>query len=1244
VRSAGAQALGAKGERKHTSGGSAGAPFGSAEAMSTEAMTVTRRLASRTGLCTGIAVLAFVAALAAMGTPALAAAPFWHVTTEAVPTNLPPGGEAQLVVSLSNLGDAPVEGAKSPVTITDALPSGLKALAISGQLKNGGELKCSTAEPPTTPLTCTFNGILFSYELISVTVTVKVEEPAGTTTHLSNAVTVEGGGAASLQSTQALRVSGEPTQFGVQHYELSPLNDTGTPATAGGAQPFQLTTTLVTNQNASRQSVALPKDLSFTLPPGMVGNPTAVAQCNEADFAALVLETNLCPPDSAVGVATVVAYEPLAGIVVKTVPVFNLVPAKGEPARFGLEVIGKIPIVIDTAVRAGRDYEVIATVHNTTQVASLLSSQVTLWGDPGDPRHNDSRGWECVAGGAFAKEVGRACPVTSAESETPFLRTPTSCESDPAAEPVTSTVSADSWADPATPVEDTYTWTTGTLEPLGFQNCAQLPFTPQVAVAPEVHTAATPTGLMVDVKVPQQALLEPEKLAQADVRDSKVTLPAGVELNPAAANGLEACPERAEGGHEGIGFEGFQKFSGAEAQPETATFTPTFRFTREEVEGRTLPPSCPEASKVGVVHIKTPLLPHELEGSVYLASPAPNGEPGKNPFDSLVALYIVAEDDEAGVLVKLAGKGELNEGSLRVGTSFSGAPQVPFEELQLELFGGPKASLSTPAFCGDYATEAVFTPWSGNGAVNPTTPGEEFAISSGAGGGACPAGSLPFNPEFLAQSVSAQAGAFTGFDLELVRPDGDQALSTVSMHLPQGDAALLSAVELCGEAQAAASACPEGSLVGEATAVAGLGQEPYVQRGGRVYITGPYGGAPFGLEIVTPADAGPFNLGYVTVRSRLYISPENASVTIVSDPLPTQLKGIPLQLKRVLVDVNRPDFEFNPTNCSPMEIDGTITGSEGASAAVSSPYRVENCARLPFAPALSASVTGHASKADGTTFRVKVTSKGLGQANIAKVDLQLPKQLPSRLPTIQKACLASVFEANPATCDEGSLIGTATIHTPVLKNALSGPAYLVSHGNAAFPDVEFVLQGEGIKLVLDGKTQIKNGITYSKFESAPDAPFTTFETVLPAGPHSALTANVAERKHFELCGETLQMPTTITGQNGTVIERDTKITIQGCAAVKAAKAKKLTNAQELAKALAACRKRYTHANNKRVACERLARHHYPPAKTAPKHMRVVDPRVLLSALVGKPDPGPFAQTCPETCPELRAARTGLPPR
>ena len=1117
-------------------------------------------------LVTALAIVLLLGAAASA--PAFGQAPVWRISSEVAPTNLPPGGEGQVVLVISNLGDGPVEASKSQVVISDGLPPGLTATEVTAKSINGTSVECVLG-----PLRCTFAGVLYPYQRIVITIQVHVQEPPGTVTSLAHEISVEGGGAPRVSSIQHASVSDEPTPFGIQSYEMLPLNEDGTPATQAGSHPFQLTTTLVLNQTAvstaPRQPAALAKDLRFNLPPGLVGNPNAAARCSMTDFSALVDQTNLCPPSSVVGVAAVSAYEPISKTILGTVPVFNLVPAQGEPARFGFE-IAKVPIIIDTSVRSGKDYGVVASVQNATQAAGILSSQVTLWGVPGDPRHNNSRGWECVAGGIFAGEIGKPCPASSEVPREPFLTLPTSCPANPASEPMTSLVETDSWAQPGSLLSVGYAWLSGTGQGLGMDGCNQLPFTPSISVTPEQHTASTPTGLSVDVEVPQRTTLEANGLAEADVRDTTVTLPQGVQLSPAAANGLDACSEAQ------IGFTG--------VNPSTETN-----------EFNAAAPSCPNGSKVGLVHIRTPLLSHELEGSVYLASPAPNGgaEPGRNPFNSLVALYIVAEDPVSGVLVKLAGEGHVDEGTLRVSTTFRNAPQVPFEDLKLQLFGGQRGSVTTPALCGNYATEAAFTPWSGTGTVDVDSPAGEFNITSGANGAGCSASPLAFTPGFSAHSTNVQAGALTSFSLELARPDGDQALSTVSMHLPPGNAALLSSIKQCPQAQASVDACPPESQIGDATAIAGLGSEPYTEAGGKVYITGPYGNAPFGLEIVSPAVAGPFNLGTVTVRSRLFVNPNDASITIVSDPLPTQLRGIPLQLKRVIVNVDRPNFEFNPTNCSPMRIEGSLAGAEGADAGVSSPFGVVNCAGLPFKPKLTASTKGQASKADGANFAVKVESKGLGQANIAKVRLQLPKELPARLTTLQKACTEGAFDRNPASCPEGSVIGLATIHTPVLSSPLRGPAYLVSHGGAAFPDVEFVLQGEGITLLLDGKTQIKKQITYSKFESAPDAPFTVFETVLPAGPHSALTANLAEKSKFNLCSSSLSMPTEIVAQNGALLEQTTKIALQGCRKVQSVR---LSRAQLLERALASCRKQHRHSRANQMACEKQARKRYAAKK------------------------------------------------
>jgi hypothetical protein len=409
------------------------------------------------------------------------------------------------------------------------------------------------------------------------------------------------------------------------------------------------------------------------------------------------------------------------------------------------------------------------------------------------------------------------------------------------------------------------------------------------------------------------------------------------------------------------------------------------------------------------------------------------------------------------------------------------------------------------------------------------------------------------------------AGGFSPFTLTFSRHDREQDLSGLTVQMPPGLLGKISTVEQCPELQASNGTCGAGSLIGHTTVGAGPGPHPYFVQGD-VFLTGPYRGAPFGLSVVVPAKAGPFNLGNVIVRAVIHVDPHTSALTVVSDPLPQILDGVPLRIQTVTVTTDRPGFMFNPTNCSQQQITGTITGALGASAGVASPFAVAGCAGLPFKPVFVVSTQGKTSKANGASLTVKVSQKP-GEANIHKVDLTLPLALPARLTTLQKACTEAQFNANPAGCPVASVIGTATAITPVLSVPLTGPAYLVSHGGAAFPDVEFVLQGQGVTVVLDGGTDIKKSITYSNFE-----------TVLPEGPHSALAANgdlcaqtrivtvrkrVTRRVHGrtrhvtrsvrEVTAPSLSMPTTIVGQNGAQIRQTTKIAVTGCARHKRAK-------------------------------------------------------------------------------------------
>ncbi|MCW3065725.1 MAG: hypothetical protein JWN32_2897, partial [Solirubrobacterales bacterium] len=324
---------------------------------------------------------------------------------------------------------------------------------------------------------------------------------------------------------------------------------------------------------------------------------------------------------------------------------------------------------------------------------------------------------------------------------------------------------------------------------------------------------------------------------------------------------------------------------------------------------------------------------------------------------------------------------------------------------------------------------------------------------------------------------------------------------------------------------------------------AGSGSQP-LWLAGQVYLTGPYRGSPYGLSVVVPAKAGPFNLGEEIVRAAISVDPHTAALTVTSDALPQIKDGVPFRLKTVNVTVDRPHFMFNPTNCAQQAITGSISavlpgGSAGAVVPVATPFAAAGCKNLPFKPKFTALTRAHASKANGASLHVTVSS-GPGQANIAKVKVDLPKQLPSRLTTLQKACPDALFNANPASCPAASVVGAATAVTPVLKSPLTGPAYLVSHAGAAFPDLVIVLQGEGIALDLVGNTDIKRGVTVSTFRSLPDAPISTFDLVLAQGPHSALAA------HGNLCKARLNMPTALTGQNGAVIKQTTRIAVSGC--------------------------------------------------------------------------------------------------
>jgi hypothetical protein len=1045
---------------------------------------------------------------------ASAAAPWWRLSSGARPTYLQQGKEGEIFATAENVGEASFEGG-NPAKIVDTLPAGLKATAVAGHLPFGNvteSIPCSLESE--SRVSCSVTRKLLPFAEVEIRIAVTVE---GAKTGEMNEVSASGGGGPSASSRLPITVSAGPTPFGVEDYELTNENQGGSPDTQAGSHPFQQTTTIDLNQATPEQPqlaygpqsepAGIVKDLNFLWPPGLIGNPTVMPRCTIKQFLTNVngIE-NECQPQTAVGVAVVTLYEPhLFGTLVFPVPLFNLEPAVGEPARFGFNVVfANAPVYIDSAIRTGGDYGVTVSTKNITQTVGFISAKVTVWGVPGEASHDNSRGWGCLYGPAPREVEIAPCTNLEAHAPPPFLSMPTACTGQ-----LHSSVESDVWTD-----EGAYQ--SVAAQPMqALDGCNRLPFDPSIKVTPDGRAGSTPTGLTVDEHVSQLSTLAPKGLAESDVKGLSVTLPEGVVLNPAGADGLQACSQ------EQVGLE--------DAGPV----------------------ACPEASKIATAKITTPLLPNALEGAAYLAAQ------DKNPFGSLVAMYIYAEDPVSGVRIKAAGEvlenpvtGQLtahfehDPAYSNLGTDAQFLPQAPFEDVELHFFGGDRAPLGTPALCGSYTTVGTFSPWSGN----PTSESSStFDVNSGPNGTPC-ANPLPFTPTLTAGTTSIQAGGFSPFTMTMSREDGQQSLRSVKLKMPPGLSGTLATVKLCEEAQANAGTCGEESLIGETTVSVGLGGDPYSVKGGKVYITGPYKGAPFGLSIVNPAKAGPFDLGEVVVRAKVEVDPITAVLTVTTDDsgpykIPTILDGIPLQIKHVNVLINRPGFTFNPTNCEPLKIAGSLTSSGGSTASLSVPFQATNCAVLAFKPKLAVSTSGKTSRKNGASLAVKLTyPAGPYDANIAKVKVDLPKQLPSRLTTLQKACPAATFEANPGACPAGSIVGVANATTPVLPVALKGPAYFVSYGGAKFPELVIVLQGYGVTVYLHGETFIsKAGITSSTFRTIPDVPVGTFELVLPGGPGSALAAN------GDLCRAKLGMPTSFSGQNGARINTTTPIRVTGCA-------------------------------------------------------------------------------------------------
>jgi hypothetical protein len=1090
-------------------------------------------------------------ALSAFGVaPAFAeeAHPGWEVATPGVyPSIVAPNSTANIMFAVYNIGAQASSGA---ITVTDKLPPGLTAIEAGffGREKRAGYSegamwKCSLGSVVTCVNTSNLPAMQSGDSQFLI---VRVQSSGSVSGTGLNEVTVSGGGAAvPANTTNTIKYGSETPSFGLQNVDSWASNADGTVDTQAGSHPYSFTVSFFLN-NTGLEPAGEMRDVVVGVPPGIIGDPQAVPRCGISQF-----NENACPADTQIGYDQPLlgAFPPDRPIETPFVlnlkfPLYNLVPPPGVPARFGFQLAGK-GAYLDAAVRSGGDYGISEHVDNIPQDQITLNT-ITFWGVPGDPSH-DYRRCTWIEG----KEK---CGLSSGAESTPLLTLPTEC-----AGPQTTSDELTSWAPPGFPnsgISEVSALTHDNNDlATGYTGCDHLQFKPSISIAPDTSSTDSPAGLTVDVKMPQEGLDSPEGFSMSDIKNTTVTLPEGVVINPGQAAGLGAC---------------------SDAQSAVGT------------EGE---PSCPSSSKVGVDSIDTPLLPHKLEGGVYVLQ--------SDPPD--LKLLVAASGE--GVNLKLIGHVHLNEQTGRLVTTFTETPQLPFTDFKLSFSGGAQAALATPTQCGTYTALSDFTPWS-TPQVQDAFPGGTFTIDHGPGGSACPGGVLPFTPSLTAGATTDQAGGFTNFSMLLTRPDGQQRIDGLQFKAPQGLTGMLANVPLCTNAQAESNTCPDASQIGHTSVEAGPGPYPLVvpeqgQPQAPIYLTEGYEGAPFGLSIVVPLHVGPFTLPTQRVRARIEVDPNTAQLTITTDALPQVVAGVPTDLRAVDAVVDHADFIINPTNCEPQAFSGTAygapppgAGGPNASASISTHFQVGSCQALKFTPKFAITTNGKTSKAGGAGLNVKLSFPNLpqgAQANVRTVKVDLPKQLPARLTTLQKACTEAQFNTNPAGCPAASIIGHAVAHTPILPVPLTGPAYFVSHGGAKFPELIMVLQGYGLTIMLHGETFInsKSGITSSTFHAVPDQPVSSFELTLPQGYNSALAAN------GNLCTSKMTMPTEFVGQNGAFIARSTPVAVTGCAKTKA-----LTRAQKLARALKACHKQPK--GSKRTTCERAARHKYGPVEKQKK--------------------------------------------
>ena len=870
----------------------------------------------------------------------------------------------------------------------------------------------------------------------------------------------------------------------------------------GGFVPFGVTDfTLKTEHDVNLGGLEVPvgfgvkgslKNLRVDTPAGLVTNPQAVTRCSLKDFNDFEAEPKrhlflapLCPESSIIGKNEVETLNETGERVKLTGNVYNLEQANGQGSTFGVALLA----VAEEPVK---------------HIPSLFAHTIIQGSVEYNTDYHDYFVINEIPEGLFQSRLVFFGHENKDKVGTKFgfIRNPTRCTK---AGPETVTTLTAEFGHEVQHVP--YQTRVGIEEPCGPKT---LPFNPKFTLTAETTQSDAADGITAELSnMHPEDGTEPDS---ADVESVTVKMPEGMTINPSSAAGLEACtPSQA----------------GASALEVRELKIPKLKAI-----------GCPSGSRLGTFNLEVPTLPEgALQGPIFLAEENGNGQREaitKAPYH----IYVDAESARYGVRVLLKGTITPEPSTGQLTATFEKTPQAPFTNATLLFKSGMFAPIANPLLCQNGKLETTLVSYTGL-----ALPGESLYTTTG-----CPTGVPSFEPVQSTVALPGTAGAESNFIFSLTRPEGQQYVKAIKTVLPPGVVGKIPSVTRCSDAQAKAGTCPESSQVGTVRVLAGSGM-PFPLTG-KVYLTEQLEGAPYGLSIVVPVVAGPVNLGNEVTLARIEVEPATARV-VVSEVLPTIKAGIPVRLRSLSVDIDRPNYIINPTSCSKFETESLVTPVTGPAAAngnavkATSPFQVEGCSSLAFKPAFTASTSGKPSKANGASLVTTIT-QAPGQANIKSVFVQLPKQLPSRLTTLQQACLLKVFEANPLNCAKespGSEVGSAEAVTPVLPNVMKGPAFLVSHAGEEFPSLELVLEADGVRVIVEGKTHIKNGITTTNFESTPDVPVSSITVNLPLGPHSALAT---EKLNTNLCTAKLVMPTKITGQNGVVVNQNTIIAPTGC--------------------------------------------------------------------------------------------------